>query len=224
MIEPIPVQVLWGPREETTATGAARWRETRLALAAISPLLSGWFVNDGEADLLVAEETEESLVAGGEQAGGYGHRFAAYAGAEAPQQIHFRGTTGRTVRDPRLFNTVLVEIQPATAEQARPWFPLLEPMLAALARIWRPDWGHAGTWRSREALRPGPYEPWTGRVTYLSPGRCARVPDDLAATTRATPEGGVLLTVPDTSSAVDLAHRLRESGALAPVPEDRARL
>jgi len=66
-------------------------------------------------------------------------------------------------------------------------------------------------------------------VTYLSAARSRLVPDDLAAGARPTPDGGLLLslvspegTLPDASEVAALGARLREAGAFAPVPTDRA--
>ncbi|WP_229073363.1 Imm52 family immunity protein [Actinoplanes sp. DH11] len=220
-VESISVQVLWGPRPEDADALAARWRATRLALAGLHPLLGAWFVHDGETDVPVADEPEESLVADGDLGGGAGFRFAAYAGQDAPQQIHFNGTGGLRAPLTGQLNVALVKLEPVTTDEFRAWLPLLGDILAALAQAWRPDVGHAGTFRMRQAQRPAPREPWTGYVTYLCRARTAHVPADLAGTGRPAAGGGLILPAATSPDAVDLGRRLRDAGAFEPVPADR---
>ena len=62
-----------------------------------------------------------------------------------------------------------------------------------------------------------------GRVGYLSSARADAIPDDLAAGVAALP-GGVLLQIGAVDGVVRAYERLRETGALDPLPRplDRA--
>ncbi len=235
MPDEITVQVVWGPRAETAGGVAARWRDTRLALAELSPLLAGWYVHDGESDVRIGDGTaEETLVADAARDDGYGYRLTAYAGAAAATPIHYTATAGLARPEAGLLNGVTVAIAPARTEDARSWDPLLAPMLAALAAVWQPDWGQAGTRRQRVPQRGGPRTPWAGRVTYLSPLRASVLPAGGPtdggpvlptgfAAGAPTADGGLVLTAASTPDAVALGALLRDAGAFAPVPEDRDR-
>ncbi|MGY3679517.1 hypothetical protein [Streptomyces sp. TE33382] len=106
-------------------------------------------------------------------------------------------------------------------------------LLAALARVWEPDFGDVSDDDLLDALEDDADhsvgDPLVGRIGQLSPGRAALVPDELKASREELPGGGVLLRIAepgDTDAVVRAYERLREAGALRPLPRpmDRATL
>jgi hypothetical protein len=66
-----------------------------------------------------------------------------------------------------------------------------------------------------------PDEPSVGWVGYLSPARAALLPDDMTAARKEVRGGGVLLDIAardDTEAVLQANLRLREAGALQPLP------
>ncbi|MEU3651411.1 hypothetical protein AB0E67_00965 [Streptomyces sp. NPDC032161] len=106
-------------------------------------------------------------------------------------------------------------------------------LLAVLAREWEPDFGDVSDDDVLDALEDDAGysvgDPVVGRAGYLSPGRAALVPGDLKAAREELPGGGVLLRIADagadvTAEVVTAYERLRDAGALDPLPRpmDRA--
>nr|WP_256973670.1 hypothetical protein [Rhodococcus sp. NCIMB 12038] len=64
-------------------------------------------------------------------------------------------------------------------------------------------------------------DPVVGRFGYLCPTRVALIPDSLDASRQAVPDGSVLLRIAasgDIDTVVRAYERLRDAGALAPLP------
>lgn len=100
-------------------------------------------------------------------------------------------------------------------------------LLRMLAAVWEPDFGDVTDDNILDALedesdyRVG--DPVIGRFGYLSAARADAIPDDLAVDVTALP-GGVLLQIRAGDGVVLAYERLRETGALDPLPRplDRA--
>ncbi|MFC7619584.1 hypothetical protein [Microlunatus sp. GCM10028923] len=104
---------------------------------------------------------------------------------------------------------------------------LADDWLAPLASSWDPDFGDVTDDDVLDALEDAGWsvgDPVIGRVGYLSPSRAALVPDALSA--ESLPDGGVVLRLTDATAVVDAYQRLRDLGALDPLPRPmtRARL
>ncbi|MEU3946297.1 hypothetical protein [Streptomyces sp. NPDC029526] len=98
-------------------------------------------------------------------------------------------------------------------------------LLTAVAEAWDPDHGDAGDRAVTAALKQEAGfkvgTPSVGPVTYLSPGRAARVPEAWAARGRRLSGGGLLLEVAepgDTAEVVRAYRDLKDAGALEPLP------
>ena len=64
-------------------------------------------------------------------------------------------------------------------------------------------------------------DPVVGRFGYLCPTRAALIPDSLDASRQAVPDGSVLLRIAasgDIDTVVRAYERMRDAGALAPLP------
>ncbi len=104
-------------------------------------------------------------------------------------------------------------------------------LLSLVAEAWAPDFGDVTDDDLLDALEDdGDFtvgDPCVGRLGYLSPARAALVPDDLAAAREELPGGGVLLDIAppskDTDAVVAAYVRLRETGALRPLPRPMTR-
>ncbi|MFD7313993.1 hypothetical protein [Streptomyces sp. NPDC059883] len=112
-------------------------------------------------------------------------------------------------------------------------FPDAE-LLCIVAELWEPDFGGVTDDDVLDALEDdagfAPDEPSVGWIGYLSPGRAALLPEDLAAVARTDVRGGgallVLAARGDTEDVLRANLWLREAGALRPLPRpmDRAAL
>ncbi|WP_137873416.1 hypothetical protein [Rhodococcus sp. Q] len=216
------VRGFWGPRPESVDAVADRWLST---VTAIDELLPGvrWqhvsasrppaaFVPDRVSLLraLRAAQAEEGwsdlvgmgLRLAGTAASGCEIEVSGLAGG-APQYLLQSLVIGLTAPDSR----VLPETQ----------------LLAALTRVWDPDFGDATDDDILDALEDDAGysvgDPVIGRLAYLSAGRAALVPDDLTTGHREPVAGGILVEVGMEPAAVARAYRLlRDAGALAPLP------
>ncbi|CAL9435915.1 hypothetical protein [Streptomyces sp. enrichment culture] len=98
-------------------------------------------------------------------------------------------------------------------------------LLTAVAEAWEPDHGDAGDRALTAALKKEAGftigTPSAGTVTYLSPGRAARVPGTWADRGRRLAGGGLLLEIAepgDTAEVVRAYRDLKDAGALEPLP------
>ncbi|CAD5941649.1 hypothetical protein ACWGH7_15985 [Streptomyces cyaneofuscatus] len=226
------VRGFWGPRPESADALADRWRQTLDGLAVLVPQAAdAWsqvhadgpataITADGKA-LLDAVRTAQSA-ADWSDLTGTGLRLV---GTGAPGwEAEVSGLAGGR---PEFLLQSLAVILHAPDDAPVPE----EDILALLARVWEPDFGDVSDDDVLDALEDeagyAVGDPVVGRTGYLSPARAALVPEDLAAVRQELPGGGELLSIaaPGDSAAVVRAYeRLREAGALAPLPRpmDRA--
>ncbi|MFJ1591696.1 hypothetical protein ACIOD0_15820 [Kitasatospora albolonga] len=220
------VRGFWGPRPEPVEAVAERWRQTLDGFAALVPeAADAWsqvhseqpataITADGQA-LLDALRTARDA-ADWSDLTGTGLRLVGTGrpgwGAEVS------GLAGGT---PDFLLQSLVIILHAPDASPVPE----EDILTLIARVWEPDFGDVSDDDVLDALEDeagyAVDDPVVGRVGYLSPARAALVPDDLEAVRQELPCGGELLSIaaPGDSAAVVRAwQRLREAGALAPLP------
>ncbi|MEU0381310.1 hypothetical protein ABZ093_29030 [Streptomyces cyaneofuscatus] len=226
------VRGFWGPRPESADALADRWRQTLDGLAVLVPQAAdAWsqvhadgpatvITADGKA-LLDAVRTAQSA-ADWSDLTGTGLRLV---GTGTPGwEAEVSGLAGGR---PEFLLQSLAVILHAPDDAPVPE----EDILALLARVWEPDFGDVSDDDVLDALEDeagyAVGDPVVGRTGYLSPARAALVPEDLAAVRQELPGGGELLSIaaPGDSAAVVRAYeRLREAGALAPLPRpmDRA--
>ncbi|WP_404948812.1 hypothetical protein HFP70_26415 [Streptomyces sp. ARC14] len=226
------VRGFWGPRPESADALADRWRQTLDGLAVLVPQAAdAWsqvhadgpataITADGKA-LLDAVRTAQSA-ADWSDLTGTGLRLV---GTGTPGwEAEVSGLAGG--RAEFLLQSLAVILH-APDDAPVPE----EDILALLARVWEPDFGDVSDDDVLDALEDeagyAVGDPVVGRTGYLSPARAALVPEDLAAVRQELPGGGELLSIaaPGDSAAVVRAYeRLREAGALAPLPRpmDRA--
>ncbi|MFE8978777.1 hypothetical protein ACFYM7_36005 [Streptomyces cyaneofuscatus] len=226
------VRGFWGPRPESADALADRWRQTLDGLAVLVPQAAdAWsqvhvdgpataITADGKA-LLDAVRTAQSA-ADWSDLTGTGLRLV---GTGTPGwEAEVSGLAGG--RPEFLLQSLAVILHAPDAAPVPE-----EDILALLARVWEPDFGDVSDDDVLDALEDeagyAVGDPVVGRTGYLSPARAALVPEDLAAVRQELPGGGELLSIaaPGDSAAVVRAYeRLREAGALAPLPRpmDRA--
>ncbi len=216
------VRGFWGPRPEPVDAVADRWLSTVTAIDELFPGV-GWqlvsasrppaaFVPDRVSLLRVlraaqAEDGWSDLV-------GTGLRLTGTAASGC--EIEVSGLAGGT---PEYLLQSLVIGLTAPGGQVLPETRLL----AALTRVWDPDFGDATDDDILDALEDDAGysvgDPVIGRLAYLSAGRAAQVPDDLATGSREVVAGGILVEVGTDPAAVVRAYRLlRDAGALEPLP------
>ncbi|MFF0741865.1 hypothetical protein ACFYVL_15825 [Streptomyces sp. NPDC004111] len=224
------VRTQWGPRPETYEQQAAHWSATLERVASLLPHLrppgSGdpWTWNrvfEGGAGPFTP--TSQALITAlREEWERNGGLFLVVEGP-AGWKLDLRGVAGEASE--YATNSMLVTVR--SPDDAR--VPEAE-LLAAVAELWNPDLGSVidddvfDLLEDRAEYEIG--DPVTGWLTYLSPARAALVPDDLKAVRTPLSTGGVLLDIapPDDQEAVLAAHlRLRESGALQPLPRPMTR-
>ncbi|MFJ4878635.1 hypothetical protein ACIP93_25990 [Streptomyces sp. NPDC088745] len=231
------VRGLWGPRKESAEALASRWKATLDRLAELLPEAvpgggEGWHrirangpalpVRPDVPSLLAVLEEELAEDDWSDQTGVAPHLVC--EGAPG-REVSVSGRTGGV--SGHLTQAVFVTVEwPDGSELPE------AGLLAALAELWDPDYGNVVDHDLLDALgeagaRVG--EPGVGRLSYLSPARAALVPDDLEAVRTPLSTGGVLLDIapPGEHEAVLAAYlRLRESGALQPLPKpmDRSKL
>ncbi|GAA2374032.1 hypothetical protein [Dactylosporangium salmoneum] len=219
----VNVRVCWGPRAETAAAIAERWRATIQGLAALEPPVGGWVVLDeDDNDRPLSDDDLPLLLDGrGRDTSTLGHKFTMVNG-DPNAAVFFSATAGSTAAVPGLLNLARVEGTAAALGD-------LQAILLVLVTEWDPDHGEIYGDRWIEAQRPGRGEPIAGAVTYLSAARARQIPANLPAAVRPMPGDGVLLSliepdgaIPSLDRVMDLADRLRVAGAFAPVPTDAA--
>lgn len=233
------VRGFWGPRPEPVERLAERWNLTLDRLTRLLPAAGGG-----------APRTWRTVTSSGPDKGGVGPDPAslleALRTAQAAEDWSDRtGTALRLVAEGTggwkievsgraggapesvLQSMVITVVSPDGAE-----VPDTE-LLTAVAEFWDPDFGDVTDDDVMDALEDEAGftvgEPSVGWLGYLSPGRAARLPDDLTAVRNDVRAGGVLLHIAepgDTDGVVAAYVRLREAGALQPLPRpmDRATL
>ncbi|KAB2592143.1 hypothetical protein [Streptomyces arboris] len=226
------VRGFWGPRPESADALAGRWQQTLDGLAVLVPQAAdAWsqvhadgpataITADGKA-LLDAVRTAQSA-ADWSDLTGTGLRLV---GTGTPGwEAEVSGLAGGR---PEFLLQSLAVILHAPDGALVPE----EDILTLIARVWEPDFGDVSDDDVLDALEDeagyAVGDPLVGRTGYLSSARAALVPEDLEAVRQELPGGGELLSIasPGDSAAVVRAYeRLREAGALAPLPRpmDRA--
>ncbi|MFB8281169.1 hypothetical protein [Nocardia colli] len=171
------------------------------------------------------EELAESVVSSA--AGGYS--FETWNGRIEAGQLVSSGFVG-AVGGINNINFARFQVDVRDEAELRHWVDAGARVLVILADAWQADFGSVWTADVRDAQQVTRGQPWTGWVTWLSAGRRARVPEDLASTATVMPDGSLVMsmlprdgTVPSMHLIVHLAERLREAGAFEPCPVDRSR-
>ncbi|MFJ9636050.1 hypothetical protein [Streptomyces sp. NPDC101178] len=220
------VRGFWGPRPEPAEALAERWRRTLEGLAGLVPeAAEAWsqihangpataLTPEGEA-LLEAVRAARSA-ADWSDLTGTGLRLV---GTGTPGwEAEVSGVAGGA---PEFLLQSIAVVLHAPDDAPVPE----EDVLALLARVWEPDFGDVSDDDVLDALEDeagfSVGDPAVGRAGYLSPARAALVPDGLEAVGQELPGGGLLLSVAppgDTAPVVRVCERLREAGALAPLP------
>jgi hypothetical protein len=242
------IQVAWGPRKETPIECAERWLNTQRRLAGIDPDLLGRWVRLYETDggkieerELVDLDTLRGLVEDGthykdnppdEPIPDIGFQVSSSTGRRGgPDDVTFSAGIGLYTDNPNLMNQAHLEVYPLPHEHVSHWARIAEPILSALVEAWEPDHGAVYIRPVRRAQQPVPRTPFAGYATYLSAARRPYVPAGLPGGARETPDGGLLLSLvgpdgelPSVDEVAAVGAALRDAGAFAPTPTDRARL
>ncbi|MEV6073540.1 hypothetical protein AB0L80_00280 [Streptomyces sp. NPDC052069] len=236
------VRGFWGPRPESAEALAGRWKHTLDHLTALLPeagspagagLAGPWRQVHASGPGTELPADEAALLAAlrlvrtaddWSDVTGTGLRIARGGGSGWKAEIS--GLAGGTPEF--LLQSLVIALHaPDDAEVPE------AALLAALARVWEPDFGDVSDDDVLDALEDDAGfsvgDPVVGRVGYLSPGRAALVPDELKAVREELPGGGVLLRIAapgDTDAVVRAYERLNGAGALRPLPRpmDRAAL
>ena len=228
------VRGFWGPREESVEALAGRWKATLDQVTRLLPqaaLPTEWTVVSAPASPLPSDEgalrtaLQESRAAD-DWSKGTGTALRLTATGAPDWTVEVSGLAGGDSEF--LLQSLVIGIRsPSDTELPGP------QLLAAVAEFWHPDFGDVTDDDVLDALedeaeyRVG--EPCVGRAGYLSPARAELVPADLTAPRTAVPGAGVVLDIAaegDTDAVVRAFERLRETGALRPLPRpmDRATL
>ncbi|MGX9883838.1 Imm52 family immunity protein [Streptomyces sp. NPDC002276] len=246
------VRGFWGPREESVEELADRWAATLDRLAQLLPeaaLPGEWNVvrassgpstppsTDTATATVTATDTDslraalQAARAADDWAKGTGTALRLTAAGAPGWTVEVSGLAGGASEF--LLQSLVIGIRPpAGAVLPSTELPATE-LLTAVAEFWAPDFGDVTDDDVLDALEDeagyGVGEPCVGRVGYLSPARGELVPDDLTVPRAALPGGGLLLDIAtegDVDTVVRAFERLRESGALRPLPRpmDRATL
>ncbi|MFF9816222.1 Imm52 family immunity protein [Streptomyces sp. NPDC014006] len=229
------VRGFWGPREESAEALADRWKQTLDRLSSLLPALApesgeGWTWQQihpsGPATALRADAGSilaalRSVQAEDGWSDRTGYRLSLVIGGESGWRADVRGAAGGASEF--VPQNLIMEIDAPDGAAV----PEAE-LLTLVAETWQPDFGDVTDDDVLDALEDeadfGPGEPSVGRLGYLSPARAALVPADLPDVTRTElPTGGLLLAVAppaaETDKVVQANVRLREAGALQPLPK-----
>lgn len=223
------VRGFWGPRRESPLELAGRWKTMLDALPGLLPGETwAWTRHQatGRPAPLPAgmEELRAALQADHDSpqtSDGAGLHLAA---APAPGwEIDITGRGGAE-SEYLIQAVVLTVVSPDGAEGPE------AALLALVADTWQPDIGDVTDDDILDALEDdagyGVGDPCVGRLGYLSPGRAARVPAGVGAARKELSGAGVLLDLAppgDIGAVVDAYLKLRESGALEPLPRPMSR-
>ncbi|MFI6950463.1 hypothetical protein [Streptomyces sp. NPDC050422] len=231
------VRVFWGPRKEASQELAGRWKAMLDALPALLPTASSapagrstWTrhhtcgrpteLRPDEAELAAALQADHDSP---ETSDGAGLRLssAGEPGWEISISGHGGGESEYVTQA-----VVLAVVSPDGAEVPE------TALLALIADIWQPDFGDVTDDELLDALEDRAGFDYTlshlsvGRLAYLSPGRAALAPAGVGVARRELSGAGVLLDVAppgDIEAVVDAYVRLRDAGALEPLPRPMGR-
>ncbi|MDT0346908.1 Imm52 family immunity protein [Streptomyces litchfieldiae] len=224
------VRGFWGPREESPESLARRWSATLDRFARLLPEAGGagadvewtWRHITASGPAATLRPDEASLLdalraarAADDWSAMTGTSLRLVADSAPGWAVEISGLAGGT---PEFLLQSLVVLL-TSPDDAR--LPDAE-LLTAVAASWQPDFGDVSDRAVTAALkREAGFRigtPCAGWVTYLSPGRAARVPDGPATQLA---DGGALLNLPapgDTAAVVRVHLALKETGALEPLP------
>ncbi|MFD4003660.1 hypothetical protein [Streptomyces rubiginosohelvolus] len=228
------VRGFWGPRPEPVESLADRWQRTLDGLTGLVPqAAAAWsriHANGPATAVAPDEDTLLGAVRAAQSAADWSDLTGTalrLVGTGTPGwEVEVSGVAGGTPEF--LLQSIMVVIHAPDGAPVPE-----EDVLALLARVWEPDFGDVSDNDVLDALEDeagfSVEDPAVGRVGYLSPARAALVPDGLEAVRQEIPGGGELLSIAapgDTAAVVRACERLREAGALAPLPRpmDRAAL
>ncbi|WNF29778.1 hypothetical protein RI138_24735 [Streptomyces sp. C11-1] len=220
------VRGFWGPRPEPVEALADRWQRTLDGFAELVPQAAD-----------VWSQVHGSGPATAFTAGGDGLLGALRTAQDAADWSDLTGTGLRLVGtgapgweaevsglaggSPRFLLQSLAIVLHAPDIAVVPE----EEILSLLARVWEPDFGDVSDDDVLDALEDDAGysvgDPVVGRTGYLSPARAALIPVGLEVVRQQLPAGGELLSIAapgDSATVVRVYERLREAGALAPLP------
>lgn len=222
------IRVFWGPRPESVQAVAIRWQRTLEQIEFLLPeaVDGSWqqIHSSGPTTTVTVDQLAQVLEmaqAAEDWSDRLGIGLRLVAGSDSGWGLEISGLAGG---EPEfvLQSMVLAVSAPDTAE-----VPETE-LLRMLAAVWEPDFGDVTDDNILDALedeseyRVG--DPVIGRVGYLSAARAEAIPDDLSPGTAAEPGEGVLLQIRAVDAVIRTYERLRDAGALDPLPRplDRA--
>ncbi|WP_371604052.1 hypothetical protein OG345_31420 [Streptomyces sp. NBC_01220] len=232
------VRVFWGPRKETSRELAGRWKAMLDALPALLPAASSaptgqpwtWTrhhtsgrpteLGPDEAELAAALQADHDSP---QTSDGAGLRLSSRG--EPGWEISVSGRGGGESE----YVTQAVVLGVASPDGAEVPEAAL---LALIADIWEPDFGDATDDELLDALEERAGFDYTlshvsvGRLAYLSPGRAATAPAGVGVAHEELRGAGVLLDIAppgDIETVVDAYVRLRDAGALDPLPRPMGR-
>ncbi|MFG2376992.1 hypothetical protein ACGFY9_36700 [Streptomyces sp. NPDC048504] len=228
------VRGFWGPREESVEELAGRWKATLDQVTRLLPhaaLPAEWMVVSTPASSVPSDEGSlraalQEARAADDWAKGTGTALRLTATGAPGWTVEVSGLAGGD--SGFLLQSLVIGIH-SPEDTELPGTQLL----AAVAEFWQPDFGDVTDDDVLDALEDeaeyGVGEPCVGRAGYLSPARAELVPDDLTAPRTAVPGAGVVLDIAadgEVDTVVRAFERLRETGALRPLPRpmDRATL
>ena len=231
------VRCFWGPREESVEALAGRWKLTLDRLAGLLPAAGSgaggvWTWRhihaSGPATELRPDEASVLSALRAAQAAddwsdvtGWGLRLV--TADEPGWKIEVSGLAGGAPEF--LLQSMVIGINsPDDVE-----IPDAE-LLTVVAEVWEPDFGDVSDDDVLDALEDDAGfavgDPCVGWVGYLSPGRAAVLPDGMSAARKEMSGGGVLLEIAprgDTEGVIQAYLRLRDAGALQPLPRPMER-
>ncbi|WP_103533184.1 hypothetical protein [Streptomyces sp. SM11] len=226
------VRGFWGPRTESAEALADRWRRTLDGLAELVPQAADvWSQVHGNGPATAFTADRNTLLgvvrtarsaADWSDLTGTGLRLVGTGARGWEAEV-----SGLAEGAPEFLLQSLAIVLHAPDGAVVPE----EALLSLVARVWEPDFGDVSDDDVLDALEDDAGyavgDPVVGRTGYLSPARAALVPDDLGAVREPHPGGGELLSIAapgDSATVVRVYGRLREAGALAPLPRpmDRA--
>lgn len=227
------VRVFWGPRKETPQELAGRWAAMLEALPALLPAVSSaptgqpwtWTrhhtsgrpteLRPDEPDLAAALQEDHDSPQTSDGAG-----LSLSSRGEPGWEISISGRGGGE-SEYATQAVVLKVASPGGAEVPE------AALLALFADVWEPDFGEATDDELLDALEDRAGFDYTlshvsvGRLGYLSARRAALAPAGVGAAGKGLRGAGVLLDIAppgDIEAVVDAYVRLREAGALEPLP------
>ncbi|WP_326663650.1 hypothetical protein [Streptomyces sp. NBC_00385] len=232
------VRVFWGPRKETPQELAGRWKAMLDALPALLPAAFSapagqpwtWTrhhasgrpaeLRPDEADLAAALQEDHDSPQTSDGAG-----LSLSSRAEPGWEISVSGRGGG--ESEYVTQAVVLKVAPPDGAEVPE-----AALLAMLADIWEPDFGEATDDELLDALEDRAGFDYTlshvsvGRLGYLSPGRAALAPAGVGVAGKALRRAGVLLGIAppgEIEAVVDAYVRLRDAGALEPLPRPMGR-